>query len=102
MQSKYEQFLIKDGLPGQAFMLHPFKLTWAEKDLQGAFWSWWTSGSCLEHSGRDGSWQVGFTSGDFTLKQKHKKSACNVFHSLMRCHPTPCSKKPHVLFFSSP
>lgn len=56
--SKPEDYLISDGLLGQAFMLHPFKYTAQSRDLKHAFWKWWTMSSCLNHSGIDTTWKV--------------------------------------------
>jgi hypothetical protein len=61
MMWNYKDSLIKEGLPGRAFMLHPFKLKAAALDgalLSDVFQEWWFNGSCLNNPGLDPNWKV--------------------------------------------
>jgi hypothetical protein len=61
MMWNYKDSLIKEALPGRAFMLHPFKLKAAALDgalLSDVFQEWWFNGSCLNNPGLDSNWKV--------------------------------------------
>ncbi len=54
-----------EGLAGNAFLLHPYKI--GQEKVPGAFWSWWQNTSCSPGDALPQDWPgtIGFGAEDW-------------------------------------